>query len=230
MRRLLCLMAVIFSLWAHARPSLAQSGAATQSAKQCDEMKARLYNRFLSNYQGTVDRMAEAYEAAKEFIRVCPDDSKATQYLKQWVERYERAARDYELNRTIEPLIAATKIKSGDAQKDADAYAQLARAYVSGRYTAQLQEWLTLLRAGKSTRSPEVEAATARATETLDLIIDAYARAVATCGPEAKCQSSKLEWMQNLILYYRFKHDNSDAGLEEYISRVLAQSLPIPKP
>jgi hypothetical protein len=53
-------------------------------------------------------------------------------------------------------------------------------------------------------------------------MIDAYARAVALAGTSP----AKTQWMAQLTNFWKFRHDNSDAGLNEYIAGVLKTPLP----
>jgi hypothetical protein len=60
----------------------------------------------------------------------------------------------------------------------------------------------------------------------LDRIIDAYARAVALAGTNPQNQAAKAQWMTQLTNFYKFRNNNSDAGLNEFIAGVLAKPLP----
>jgi hypothetical protein len=60
----------------------------------------------------------------------------------------------------------------------------------------------------------------------LDKIIDAYARAVALAGSDPAHQSAKTQSMTQLTNFYKFRHENSDAGLTDYIAKVLSTPLP----
>ena len=60
-------------------------------------------------------------------------------------------------------------------------------------------------------------------------IIDAYARAIATAGTDPKTEQSRKEWQQQLLNYYKFRNNGSDAGLAEFIAAAPKKPLP-PKP
>jgi hypothetical protein len=62
----------------------------------------------------------------------------------------------------------------------------------------------------------------------MDRVIDAYARAVALAGSDPQHQASKAEWTKRLTDLYKFRHENSDAGLAEFIAGVLAKPMPQP--
>jgi len=63
----------------------------------------------------------------------------------------------------------------------------------------------------------------------MDRIIDAYARAIAAAGTDPKTETSRKEWLTQLTTYYKFRHNNTDAGINEFIQSSLAKPLP-PKP
>jgi len=59
-------------------------------------------------------------------------------------------------------------------------------------------------------------------------VIDAYARAVALAGNNPQYQVGKAEWTKQLTTLYKFRHENSDAGLSAFIAGVLATPMPQP--
>jgi hypothetical protein len=59
-------------------------------------------------------------------------------------------------------------------------------------------------------------------------MIDAYARAVSLAGNDPQQQTAKGQWMTRLTDLYKFRHENSAAGLNEFIAGVLAKPLPQP--
>jgi hypothetical protein len=63
----------------------------------------------------------------------------------------------------------------------------------------------------------------------MDRIIDAYARAIAAAGTDPKTEQSRKEWMAQLTNYYKFRHADSVAGIDEFIKAALQKPLP-PKP
>jgi len=63
----------------------------------------------------------------------------------------------------------------------------------------------------------------------MDRIIDAYARAIATAGTDAKTQQSRTEWLTQMTTYYKFRNNGADTGLTEFIAASLQKPLP-PKP
>jgi hypothetical protein len=57
-------------------------------------------------------------------------------------------------------------------------------------------------------------------------MIDAYARAVALAGNDPQQQTAKNSWMNQLTNFWKFRHENSDAGLTEYLAGILSKPLP----
>lgn len=116
------------------------------------------------------------------------------------------------------------------AQVDADrrnsptTYSLLALAYQNGPYK-RLSEDFTR-RFGNQPESPESKAALDGVNKVVDKMIDAYARAVALAGTNPQNQAAKAQWMTQLTNFYKFRHNNSEAGLTEFIAGVLAKPLP----
>ena len=80
--------------------------------------------------------------------------------------------------------------------------------------------------------TPESKAALEQVNALLDPVIDAFARAVAYADADpqmqARFQQQKTDWMVKLTDRYRFRHNNSDAGLKELIDSVRAKPLTAP--
>ena len=70
------------------------------------------------------------------------------------------------------------------------------------------------------------EAALATINSVMDKIIDAYARAVALASKDPQQTAAKNAWLARLTELYKFRHDGSNAGLNELIAGVLATPLP----
>jgi hypothetical protein len=103
-------------------------------------------------------------------------------------------------------------------------YAYIAGAYETGEYTKQAEEYKQNY-AGKD-ETPESKVALANINDVIDRMIDAYARAVALAGNNAAFASAKSSWNESLTTWYKFRHNNSDAGLTELIANVLSTPLP----
>lgn len=127
---------------------------------------------------------------------------------------------------SIDSLIKAAGYES-DIKRTPSTYYFLAVAYESGPYktlsAAYQREY------ADKPETPQSKAALEKLGVVMDRIIDAYARAIATAGTDAKTQQSRTEWLAQMTTYYKFRHNNSDAGITEFIAGVLQKPLP-PKP
>ncbi len=113
-----------------------------------------------------------------------------------------------------------------DLKKDPWTYYFIAAAYESGPYTTLSADYKTKFE-GKD-ETPESKLALENINQVVDRMIDAYARAVALAGNDAKYQAQKKDWMEGLTTWYKYRR-SSDAGLPEYIASVLSKPLP-PEP
>jgi hypothetical protein len=120
-------------------------------------------------------------------------------------------------------FIKVTQIDS-DLKKTPSTFFWLAVAYEKGPYQRLSADYSK--RFANQPESADSKAALDGVNKVMDRIIDAYARAVALAGTEAKYQASKAEWTKRLTDLYKFRHENSDAGLTEFISSVLSKPLP----
>lgn len=126
----------------------------------------------------------------------------------------------------IDSLIKAAQYES-DIKKTPSTYYFLAAAYESGPYKTLSTDYQNKF-AGKP-ETPESKAMLEKLGVVMDRIIDAYARAIASAGTDAKTEASRKDWTAKLTTYYKFRHNDSDAGMTEFINSVLAKPLP-PKP
>jgi hypothetical protein len=107
-------------------------------------------------------------------------------------------------------------------------YASIAAAYNDGLYAKMAADYETNFK-GKD-ESPESKLALENINQVIDRMIDAYARAVALATDPAH-QDAKKAWMDNLNTWYKYRHNQSDAGLNEMIAGILAKPLPpVPTP
>ncbi|HEY8188335.1 MAG TPA: hypothetical protein VIF64_19860 [Pyrinomonadaceae bacterium] len=137
------------------------------------------------------------------------------------------------LERTSNPTEALTYfIKSaqfdGDIKKNPPTYAFIAASY-EAEYAKQSTDYETKYK-GKD-ETPESKLAVENINQLVDRIIDALARAVAVSGTDANAQAAKAKWLERLTELYKFRHNQSDAGLNELIASVLSKPLPpVPTP
>ncbi len=129
-------------------------------------------------------------------------------------------------NEALDSLLKAARYES-DIKKTPSTYYFLAVAYESGPYKTMSTSYQTLY--ANKPETPESKAALEKLNVVMDRIIDAYARAIAAAGTDPKLEQSRKEWMTQLSNYYKFRHDGSDAGINEFIAAALQKPLP-PKP
>jgi tetratricopeptide (TPR) repeat protein len=126
----------------------------------------------------------------------------------------------------IDSLLKAAQYDS-EIKKTPSTYYFLAIAYESGPYKTMSASYQSLY--ANKPETPESKAALDKLNVVIDRIVDAYARAIAAAGTDPKTEQSRKEWLTQLSNYYKFRHDGSDAGLNEFIAAALQKPLP-PKP
>ena len=126
---------------------------------------------------------------------------------------------------SIGRFLKASQIDS-DLKKAPSTYYYLAVAYEQGPFKRLSADYTK--RFANQPETPESKTALENVNKMMDRIIDAYARAVALAGSDPQHQTSKTEWTKRLTDLYKFRHENSDAGLAEFIAGILAKPLPQP--
>ena len=108
-------------------------------------------------------------------------------------------------------------------------YGIIASAYENGDYAKLSAEYKACCE-GKD-ETPQSKLALENINQVIDRMIDAYARAVALAGSDPANQTAKKEWMDSVSTWYKYRHNQSDAGLNEMIAGILAKPLPpLPTP
>jgi hypothetical protein len=115
----------------------------------------------------------------------------------------------------------------GKLKKHPLTYGYIAGAYENGPY-AKLSADYKAKYEGKD-ESPESKLALANINQVVDRMVDAYARAVALAANDAQYQANKTAWLEGLTTWYKYRNNQSDAGLTEMIASVLSKPLP-PEP
>jgi hypothetical protein len=115
----------------------------------------------------------------------------------------------------------------GKLKKHPLTYGYIASAYENGPYAKLSADYKTKYE-GKD-ESAESKLALANINQVIDRMIDAYARAVAMAGTDQKYQANKAAWLEGLTTWYKYRNNQSDAGLQEMIASVLSKPLP-PEP
>lgn len=113
----------------------------------------------------------------------------------------------------------------GAVKKDPQTYLFLADAYRTAEYNKVASEIKTRCSTAEQQATPDCKALTDRVNQVVDRMIDAYARAIAL-ATDAKYAGLKSDAMKDLTPLYKFRHENSEAGLNELIAGILAKPLP----
>jgi hypothetical protein len=112
----------------------------------------------------------------------------------------------------------------GKLKKHPLTYGYIAGAYENGPYAKLSAEYKAKYE-GKD-ESPESKLALANINQVIDRMVDAYARAVALAGSDKQYEASKTAWLEGLTSWYKYRNNQSDAGLTEVIASVLSKPLP----
>lgn len=126
----------------------------------------------------------------------------------------------------LKHLVRAAQGES-DLKKDPWTFFFIAAAYEVGPYAKLSADYKARFE-GKD-ESPESKLALENINQVVDRMVDAYARAVALAGNNVQFAAKKTEWMENLTTWYKYRHNNSDAGLTEMIASITSKPLP-PEP
>ena len=129
-------------------------------------------------------------------------------------------------SQAIDSLLKAAQLES-DVKKTPSTYYFLAVAYEAGPYKTLSSDYQA--KYANKPETPESKAALEKLNVVMDRIIDAYARAIAAAGTDPKTQQNRTDWTAKLSTYYKFRHEGSDAGMNEFIAAALQKPLP-PKP
>ena len=126
----------------------------------------------------------------------------------------------------LKNLIKAAQFET-PLKKSPFTYAYIAGAYETGPYAKQSEEYKTMY-SGKD-ETPESKLALANINQIVDRMIDGYARAVALAGTDPNYATQKTLWNDSLIQWYKYRNNNSDAGMSQLVSGILSKPLP-PEP
>jgi hypothetical protein len=119
----------------------------------------------------------------------------------------------------------------GGTKKDPNTYLLLADIYEKGDYTTLATQFSTNCKTPEQLNGQECKDLSTKVNQVVDHIIDALARAIAysNSSPDAaKFAADRASWMEALTRYYKYRNNDSDAGLKELIASIT--SRPIPKP
>lgn len=126
----------------------------------------------------------------------------------------------------LKHLIKAVQFET-PLKKSPFTYAYIAAAYETGAYAKQSEEYKRLY--GGKDETPESKLALANINQLVDRMIDGYARAVALAGTDAQFATQKAVWLESLTTWYKYRNNQSDAGMNELVASILSKPLP-PEP
>ena len=126
----------------------------------------------------------------------------------------------------LKNLIKAAQFET-PLKKSPYTYAYIAGAYETGPYAKQSEEYKSMY-SGKD-ETPESKLALANINQIVDRMIDGYARAVALAGSDANFATQKTVWNESLTQWFKYRNNNSDAGLSQMVAGILSKPLP-PEP
>jgi hypothetical protein len=126
----------------------------------------------------------------------------------------------------VKNLLKAAQFET-PLKKSPYTYAYIAGAYETGAYAKQSEAYKQQF-SGKD-ETPESKLALANINQIVDRMIDGYARAVALAGTDPQFAKQKSVWQESLTAWYKFRNNNSDAGMNEFVASVLSKPLP-PEP
>jgi tetratricopeptide (TPR) repeat protein len=127
---------------------------------------------------------------------------------------------------SIDSLIKAAQYES-EIRRTPSTYYFLGVAYEAGPYKTLSAAYQTKF--ANQPETAESKAALDKLNVVMDRIIDAYARAINVAGTDPKTEQSRKEWLAQMSTYYKFRHNNSDAGMTDLIASAMQKPLP-PKP
>ncbi|HEV2913375.1 MAG TPA: hypothetical protein VGX92_08675 [Pyrinomonadaceae bacterium] len=188
-------------------------------------LQLSLTNKDINNAEASnyARRTLQLVEGGKGFEEGKPLDAKVKDEYINWLNSSLGIfALKTNPNESIGYFLKAAQTE-GFFKKDPQTYVRLALAYQAGPYKRLSDDFEKNFR-GKD-ESPESKAALENLNQVIDRIIDAYARAIAL-ATDAKYATVKSQWTTQLTNFYKFRHNDSEAGMQELIAGVLSTPLP----
>ncbi|HMF57506.1 MAG TPA: hypothetical protein VK619_14280 [Pyrinomonadaceae bacterium] len=175
---------------------------------------------------GYAQRTIDMINQGATFIPNTPIDAKAKDETLGWLNyamgifKFKNAPTE-----AINFFIEATK-HGGFQKTEPQTFYLLANAYENAYYTRMAQDYQNKFKTVADEQTPEGRLAKANLNEVIDRIIDAYARAINLAGTNPKYATAKTKWLQTVTGYYKYAHNDSDAGLTDLIAGIQAKPLP----
>ena len=130
-------------------------------------------------------------------------------------------------NEAIDALMNSAKLE-GAAKRNPLTYAMLAEIYDGVYYGPLSEKYKQDCQTEEQAKTQACTELKAKVESAVDHAVDALARAVAYANlPENKSRFEQYQsgWMETLTAYYKYRHQNSEAGLKEYIDGINAKPL-----
>jgi tetratricopeptide (TPR) repeat protein len=185
--------------------------------------KNESFNADALNYAKKAIQMIESGKTVENWAPFKSKDD-ALAYLYYTVGYLNRANPSEALGSFIKSAQFESELK-----RDPLTYYLIAAGYEGGLYAKLSADYKAKFE-GKD-ETPESKLALENINQVIDRMIDAYARAVSLAGTNPKHEAAKKEWMENLETWYKYRHNQSTAGLTEMVASIMSKPLPpVPTP
>lgn len=182
-------------------------------------------NTFVADTLIFAAKAAQLIESGKKTTNWAPFKTRedALAYLYYWIgEAYWPTSKDPDA--ALPFYLKAATIDS-TLKKDASVYSRLASVYQLSVY----DKFSAAYRASNFIPGSDQQTAeTEKLHKVVDHLIDYYARAVNAAGNDSKYTRIKSDWREALTVFYKYRHNGSTDGLEDFIVNVM--NTPLPKP
>jgi hypothetical protein len=130
-------------------------------------------------------------------------------------------------NEAVDSLMNAAKLE-GSAKRNPLTYGLLAEIYDTVYYTPVSDQYTKDCKTEEQAKTPACTEMKPRVEAAADHLLDALAHALALANlPENKSrfESYQSGWMETLTTLYKYRHQNSDAGMKEFVEGINAKPL-----
>jgi hypothetical protein len=104
-------------------------------------------------------------------------------------------------------------------------YFYLAQAYLTSDWKPASDQYNAIK---KETVTPEGEAALNHLYQITERLMDFYGRTIAYAGADPAYKLWKDAALEQLTIFYKFRHEGSDVGMQDFVSNVVKNPLPDP--
>lgn len=113
-------------------------------------------------------------------------------------------------------------------RNDPRMYGRVADAVIGSEFDPLQREFNSRFTTPEQRMSTAAEALRLRLYLVIDFIIDALARAVALAGADPRFRNLTAEWLDRLIILYKYRNSGYSTGLPEFVVEIL--NVPFPRP